>query len=640
MEDQVSRTPDQAGDTQPTTDTAQGSATTPTTPETPVETPAAPAQEAQAQDTSAQEAAPVQQAQPTAAPEVAPARQERSEDDYPAMTMEDVLATLDTENQDSGAPARGDVVSGTVVFIGNEGIAVDVGAKIEGIIPFNQLGDEPVTLEEAQQMYKPGDSIEAYVVRSDLANSQIVLSKKRAEQDKGWRVLAGVQERDESFEVEIIEKVRGGLVAMIDGIRAFLPASQVDTRRVNDLDPYVGKPLEVKLIELNRKRNRVIISHRAIMEAQKAQARESTMGQLESGATFEGEVVEITDFGVFVNLGGIDGLVHRSELTYGRFNHPRDVVKVGDKVQVQVIDVDPSRDRINLSMKSLTTDPWESAIDKYSIGQKVTGKVTNLTNFGAFVEIEPGLEGLVHVSELSWTKRVRHPNEVLKEGDEVEAIILRIDPKERRISLGLRQATDDPWSSLPDRFPPGTPVKGKVTGLTDFGVFMEIEEGIEGLIHISELDLQRVNNPADLFKKGDDIEAVILNIDPVEQRASLSRRRALGGAPARGGDFVSQGGGSRTPSFGGSPAAGGRSGGGRGGRRGGDFEYSFNAKDAQQGGGKISTKLGDVYADLFAQFGLGGEGKKDDVSPANTASADAASTEAPSEASESEKQSE
>ncbi len=662
MEDQVSRTPDQAGDIQPTTDTAQGSASVPATEPTQVEptqvkatqtgptsveavqaqpeaTPpevaqpeviqAQPVQAAPAPAAQPVQQAPVQPAavQPAAVQQPAQARQERSDDDYPAMTMEDVLATLDTENQDSSAPSRGDVVNGTVVFIGAEGIAVDVGAKIEGIIPFNQLGDEPVTQEEAQQMYKPGDSIEAYVVRSDMANGQIVLSKKRAEQDKGWRVLAGVQERDESFQVDIVEKVRGGLVAMIDGIRAFLPASQVDTRRVNDLDPYVGKPLEVKLIELNRKRNRVIISHRAIMEAQKAQARESTMGQLEPGAQFEGEVVEITDFGVFVNLGGIDGLVHRSELTYGRFNHPRDVVKVGDKVQVQVIDVDPGRDRINLSMKSLTTDPWESAIDKYSIGQKVKGKVTNLTNFGAFVEIEPGLEGLVHVSELSWTKRVRHPNEVLKEGDEVEAIILRIDPKDRRISLGLRQATDDPWSSLPDRFPPGTPVKGKVTGLTDFGVFMEIEEGIEGLIHISELDLQRVNNPADLFKKGDDIEAVILNIDPVEQRASLSRRRALGGAPARGGDFVSQGGGSRTPSFGG-PQQGGRPGGsagGRGGRRGGsDFEYSFNAKDAQQGGGKISTKLGDVYADLFAQFGLGGGAdKKDEVAtatPAPTAS--------------------
>lgn len=531
-----------------------------------------------------------------------------AETEYPAMTMEDVDSSL--QNASGATVNRGDVLTGTVVFIGNDGIAVDVGAKVEGVIPFNQIGDEPLTHEQAQAMFKPGDQIEAYVVRADLANGQIVLSKKRADQDKGWRVLKDLEDRGESFTVDITEKVRGGLVAMIDGIRAFLPASQVDARRVNDLDAYVGQPLEVKLIELNRKRNRVIISHRAIMEAQKAQAREQTLTKLEPGAVFEGEVVEITDFGVFVNLGGIDGLVHRSELTFGRFNHPREVVKVGDKVQVQVIDVDPSRERINLSMKALTQDPWESAIDKYAIGQKVTGKVTNLTNFGAFIEIEPGLEGLVHVSEMSWTKRVRHPNEVLKEGEEVEAIILRIDPKDRRISLGLRQTTDDPWSHLPDKYPPGTPVKGKVTGITDFGVFMEIEEGIEGLIHISELALERVNNPAELFKKGDEIEALILNIDPVEQRASLSRRRALGGAPVSRGDYVSQGGGSRDRQFGGGQG-GGRSGGGRGGRR-GDYDYSYSAKDASQGGGKISTKLGDVYADLFAQFGLGGKDEKKD----------------------------
>ncbi len=527
------------------------------------------------------------------------------EREYPAMTMEDILAS---EAQEPQNVSRGDIVDGTIVFIGQEGIAVDIGAKVEGIIPLNQLGDEPVTLEQAQEMYKSGEQIEAYVVRVDLPNSQIVLSKKRADQDKGWRVLEKMQEAEEAFEVEVLEKVRGGLVAQVEGIRAFLPASQVDTRRVNDLDPYVGKPLMVKLIELNRKRNRVIISHRAILEAQKAQAREATVGQLESGAQFEGEVVEITDFGVFVNLGGIDGLVHRSELTYGRFNHPRDVVKVGDKVQVQVMDVDNDRERINLSMKALTQDPWEGATDRYSIGQKVTGKVTNLTNFGAFVELESGLEGLVHVSEMSWTKRVRHPNEVMKEGDEVEAVILRIDPKDRRISLGIRQTTDDPWSALPDRYPPGTPVKGKITGMTDFGVFIEIEEGIEGLIHISELDLNRVNNPADLFKKGDEIEAVILNIDPVEQRASLSRRRFLGGgaAPTQR-DYVSQGGGARSDRY--SGGQGGQRGGGR--RREGGADYAYNAKDAQQGG-KISTKLGDVYADLFAQFGLGGDKKTEE----------------------------
>ena len=577
MEDQTQTPATEGGTTQPMPGTEQTSSGQTSSGQTPSQTQAQPAQAAPASS---------------------------DERDYPAMTMEDVLAS---EAQEPQTVSRGDIVDGTVVFIGQEGIAVDVGAKVEGIIPLNQIGDEPVTLEQAQQMYKPGDQIEAYVVRVDLANNQIVLSKKRADQDKGWRVLERMQEQDEAFEVEVLEKVRGGLVAQVEGIRAFLPASQVDTRRVNDLDPYVGKPLMVKLIELNRKRNRVIISHRAILEAQKAKAREQTIGKLVPGAQFEGEVVEITDFGVFVNLGGIDGLVHRSELTYGRFNHPRDVVKVGDKVQVQVIDVDEGRERINLSMKSLTQDPWEGAVEKYHIGQRVRGKVTNLTNFGAFVELEPGLEGLVHVSEMSWTKRVRHPNEVLKEGDEVEAVILRIDPKERRISLGIRQTTDDPWSALPDRYPPGTPVKGKITGMTDFGVFMEIEEGIEGLIHISELDTQRVNNPADLFKKGDEIEAVILNIDPVEQRASLSRRRALGGGgPVR--DYVSQGGGSRSDRYSGGGGQGGRSG-GRGGRS-GSADYNYNAKDAQQGG-KISTKLGDVYADLFAQFGLGGDNKKD-----------------------------
>lgn len=526
------------------------------------------------------------------------------EHDYSEMSMEDVLATAAQENQNV---TRGDIVEGKIVLIGQAGVAVDIGTKVEGLISLDQLEDEPLTLEQAQEKYKVGDPITAYVSRIDLAKDQISLSKKRAEQDKGWHILQKMQDNDEAFEVDVLEQVKGGLVAQIEGIRAFLPASQVDIRRVSELTPYVGKPLKVKLIELNRKRNRVIISHRGIMEAEKEKARASTVNKLTSGTALEGEVVEITDFGVFVNLGGIDGLVHRSELTFGRFNHPRDVVKVGDKVQVQVIDVSEDGKRINLSMKTLTQDPWEGALDRYNIGQQVKGRVTNLTNFGAFVELEPGLEGLVHVSEMSWTKRVRHPSDMIAEGDEIEAMILRIDPKERRISLGMRQITDDPWSALPDRFPPGTPVKGKITGVTDFGVFMEIQDGIEGLIHISELDLNRVSNPSELFNKGDEIEAVILNIDPLEQRASLSRRRFLGGAGSvptaqSNRDYVSQGGGARSERFGSSPR------GGRGGRGGAD--YSYNAKDAQQGG-KISTKLGDVYADLFAQFTVGSDKKED-----------------------------
>jgi small subunit ribosomal protein S1 len=559
---------------------------------------------------------PVAEATPTAAmhdQQPAPAQdntpvQAGNAEEYPAMTMEDVIASEDTRSAELN---RGDIVSGTVVFVGAEGISVDVGAKIEGTIPLNQLSDEPVSVEDAKAQFNPGDKIEAYVVRSDVANGVIILSKKRAEQDKGWRKLQTAFDNKEGITVHIDEQVKGGLVASIEGVRAFLPASQLDVRRVNDLTPFVGNPLEVRLIELNRKRNRVIISRRAIIEDEKNKAKNQTLERLAPGTVLEGTVVEITDFGVFVSLGGVDGLVHRSELTYARFGHPKEVVKLGDAVKVQVMDVDNERDRINLSMKALSPDPWQEAMEKYTIGQRVKGKVTNLTNFGAFVELESGLEGLIHVSELSWTKRVRHPNEVLKEGDEVEAVVLRMDAKERRISLGLRQTQPDPWSALPAKYPPGTPVKGKVTGLTDFGVFMEIEDGIEGLIHISELANERVTNPSELFKRGDEIEAVVLNIDPVDQRASLSRKRALpggqpvvieqGGQNLGGGQNARQGGGQRgqyNPSR------------GSGGRKRDDFNYDYGAANlgnADAGGGKVTTKLGDVYADLFAQFGLGGK---------------------------------
>jgi small subunit ribosomal protein S1 len=510
----------------------------------------------------------------------------------PEMTMEDVIAASD--DQLARKPIhRGMITSGTVIMLSQEGVIVDVGAKIEGMIPYNQLYEFEVKPEEAARYIKPGDEVQVYVVRADIPNGVIVLSKKRADQERAWNLLHEIHEKKLPVEVEIVEKVRGGLVANL-GVRAFLPASQVDVRRVSDLSPYVGKRLKVRIIELNRKRNRVIISRRSIVEEEIVEQKQETLNRLEPGAKLEGEVVEITDFGVFVNLGGVDGLVHRSEIGYGRFNHPREVLKLGDKVNVEVLDMDLERERINLSMKKLITDPWETVLGKYAIGERVAGTVTNLTPFGAFVEIEPGLEGLIHVSEMSWTKRVRHPKEVLKEGDHVEAMILKIDLAQKRISLGLRQTQPDPWSSLPDRYPPGTEVTGPVTGLTDFGVFMEIEEGIEGLIHISELAHERIDNVAEHFKRGDEISAVILNIDPIEQRASLSRKRLLPyTAPEGGMDYA--------------PAAGRQAqGGGRRGRRGGrrseiDYDYSYAASDA---GTRTTTKLGDVYADLFAQFGL------------------------------------
>ncbi len=542
----------------------------------------------------------------------------------PEMTMEDVMAASD--EQLARPPVhRGMMVNGTVIMLAQAGIMVDVGAKIEGLLPYNQVFDTEVTPEEASKTYKPGDEISVYVVRADLPNNTIVLSKKRADQDRAWNLLQDIFDKKAAVEVDIIEKVRGGLVANM-GVRAFLPASQVDVRRINDLTPYVGKRLKVKIIELNRKRNRVIVSHRDIAEAETAEKKSETMQKLQPGAVLEGEVVEITDFGAFVNLGGVDGLVHRSEIGFGRFGHPREVLKVGEVVKVEVLDMDLEKERINLSMKKLMTDPWAKAVETYQIGQRVSGKVTNLTPFGAFIEIEAGLEGLIHVSEMSWTKRIRHPKEVLKEGDAVEAMVLKIDTDNKRISLGLRQTQPDPWSSLPDRYPPGTEVTGPITGITDFGVFMQIEEGIEGLVHISELAHERIDNIAEQFKKGDEVKAVILNIDPVEQRASLSRKRLIPyTGPAR--DESSdeerprgnryEGGGRREGRGDRDNRSSGSEGGGRrgGGRRGQgiDYDYSYAASDS---GGKTTTKLGDVYADLFAQFGLAADAPKTEATPA------------------------
>ena len=517
------------------------------------------------------------------------------DDDGQGMTMEEVMAASD--EQLARKPIhRGMLTTGTVIMLSQEGLVVDVGQKVEGLVPYNQLFEFEADATEAAKYFKPGDELQVYAIRVDIPNSTIILSKKRADQERAWNLLQDIFDKKLPVEVEIVEKVRGGLVANL-GVRAFLPASQVDVRRINDLSPYVGQRMRVRIIELNRRRNRVIISRRSIMEEELAGLKEETLKKLEPGAKLEGEVVEITDFGAFVNLGGVDGLVHRSEITHGRFNHPREVLEVGQKVQVEVMDMDLERERINLSMKSLKGDPWENVLANYHIGQRVSGKVTNITPFGAFVEIESGLEGLIHVSEMSWTKRVRHPKEVVEEGQEVEAMVLKIDVPQQRISLGLRQTQPDPWSSLPDRFPPGTEVTGPITGLTDFGVFMEIEEGIEGLVHISELAHEHIEDISQHFNKGDEITAVILNIDPIEQRASLSRKRTL---PFSAGEGSYEGG---APLGAPQSRGGGRKGGRRGGRRsqGIDYDYSYASADA---GSKTTTKLGDVYADLFAQFGL------------------------------------
>ncbi len=569
------------------------------------ETPAAAADLAPEETTTEAPTVAAEQGQSTTAEETtiatdaAPAQSltltEQGSNEPENITMEDVLAS--TDEQLARPPVhRGMIVKGTIIMLGQEGMVVDVGAKIEGTLPYNQLFEFDTTAEEAAKYFKAGDEVQVYIVRSDVPNNTIILSKKRADQERAWNLLQEIFDKELPVEVEIVEKVRGGLVANL-GVRAFLPASQLDVRRITNLDPYVGQRLKVKIIELNRKRNRIIVSRRAIVEQEVAGLKEETLKKLEPGFQTEGSVVEITDFGVFVDLGGVDGLIHRSELTHARFNHPKEVVKLGDKLKVEVLDMDLERERINLSAKKLMSDPWENALLNYQIGQRVEGNVTNLTSFGAFVEIEAGLEGLIHVSEMSWTKRIRHPKEAVSEGDHVEAMILKIDTESQRISLGLRQTQPDPWSSLPDRYPPGTEVSGPITGLTDFGVFMEIEEGIEGLVHISELAHEHIDNIEEHFKKGDEISAVILNIDPVEQRASLSRKRLL---PYTGPAVDDR----DVPMGGGAPSnRNNRNKGRRGGRRsqGIDYDYSYAATES---GAKTTTKLGDVYADLFAQFGL------------------------------------
>ncbi|WP_027877334.1 30S ribosomal protein S1 [Meiothermus cerbereus] len=526
-------------------------------------------------------------------------------------------ALQDAEARLEKTVQRGQIVSGKVVLVTNDGVMVDIGARTEAIIPFNQLTEENLPEEELKNLLKPGDTVTAYVVRADLENGQVVLSKKRAEADQSWVKIQALYEQGEPVMVEVKEKVKGGLVATIEGIRAFLPASQVDLKRTPDLDEYVGQKFLVKIIELNRKKGRIILSRRTVLEAEQKAARSQILASLKEGDIVEGQVVEVTEFGVFVALGGVDGLVHRSEITWGRFNHPKDVVQKGQTVKAKVLSVDTERERVNLSMKALSEDPWLTVSEKHPVGSRLTGKVVGLTQFGAFVEVEPGLEGLIHISELSWVKRPKHPGEILKEGQEVEAQVLRIDPVERRLSLGLKQTQPDPWKSLPDRYPPGTPVKGKVTGLTDFGVFVEIEPGIEGLIHVSELAYERIEKPSEMFKKGDEVEAAILQIDPVEQRISLSRKRLLTPPPQAVGAPSGEEGegrkGRREGKDGERPKRAKGKGGSREGRgRDRDYDYGLgggaaaytNYDPSVATASNTNVKLGDVFGDLLSQLTL------------------------------------
>jgi len=415
----------------------------------------------------------------------------------------------------------GEIVRGRVVEIGPEFITVDIGYKSEGRIPVSEFRQRDGRLAVSE-----GDEIEVYFDAADSEQEGIVLSRAKAEQHRIWHQIEEACLHRGTVEGVIVGKVKGGLKVDI-GVAAFLPGSHVDLRPVRDLDRFVGRKGKFAVLKYNRARANVVVSRRAVLEQERETLREETLKLLEEGVILEGTVKSITDYGAFVDLGGIDGLLHVTDMSWGRIGHPSEMVTVGEKIKVVVLKYDPERERVSLGMKQLVPDPWRSAAERYSVGSRVQGKVVSLTDYGAFIELEQGIEGLLHVSEMSWTKRVVHPSKLLSVGAEVEVVILDIDEGHRRISLGLKQVGPNPWELVRINHPVGSRIHGKIKSVTDFGVFVEIEEGIDGLVHISDLHwTKKVKHPSELYKKGDEVEAVVLGVDVENERVSLGIKQA------------------------------------------------------------------------------------------------------------------
>ena len=415
----------------------------------------------------------------------------------------------------------GEIVRGRVVEIGPEFVTVDIGYKSEGRIPVSEFRQRDGRIAVSE-----GDEIEVFFDAADSEQEGIVLSRAKAEQHRVWHQIEDAYLQKGTVEGMIVGKVKGGLKVDI-GVAAFLPGSHVDIRPVRDLDRFVGRRGKFAVLKYNRARANVVVSRRAVLEQERETLREETLKLLEEGVILEGTVKSITDYGAFVDLGGIDGLLHVTDMSWGRIGHPSEVVTVGDKIKVVVLKYDPERERVSLGMKQLVPDPWRSAAERYSVGSRVRGKVVSLTDYGAFVELEQGIEGLLHVSEMSWTKRVVHPSKLLSVGAEIEVIILDIDEGHRRISLGLKQVGPNPWELVRLNHPVGSRIHGKIKSVTDFGVFVEIEEGIDGLVHISDLHwTKKVKHPSELYKKGDEVDAVVLGVDVENERVSLGIKQA------------------------------------------------------------------------------------------------------------------
>ncbi|MDD4856511.1 MAG: 30S ribosomal protein S1 [Candidatus Krumholzibacteria bacterium] len=441
--------------------------------------------------------------------------EELSGEDMKNADWDSILSDI---NRKAAELQEGNIVKGTVYEVSDNEVIVNVGFKSEGSIP-------RIEFSNVANVQK-GDIFDVYLEKMENQDGLIVLSKEKADFIKAWDDIKDAYDKRLTAKARVDHRIKGGLVVKLMGVDAFLPGSQIALRQVPDLDELIGQELECKIIKLNKRRRNIVISRRVVLEEERDEKKKKLLAELAVGQEREGVVKNITDFGAFVDLGGIDGLLHLTDLTWGRVSHPSEVVAIGDKLKVKILDFDRERERISLGLKQLTPYPWEGIDQRYPVGTKVRGKVVSITDYGAFVEIEKGIEGLIHISEMSWTRHVKHPSKVVAIGDTVEAIVLNVDKEHEKISLGLKQLEPDPWKALESKYPPGTRLKGKVRNLTNFGAFVEIEDGIDGLVHISDMSwAKRVRHPSEAVRKGDELEVVVLEIDSSKRRISLGMKQ-------------------------------------------------------------------------------------------------------------------
>jgi small subunit ribosomal protein S1 len=424
---------------------------------------------------------------------------------------------LDQFEQEQASLQEGEVVRGTVVGISERGVVIDFGYKSEGIVNPAEFTENGVLAVRA------GDEVDVLVKNMETSDGLPILSRADAVRMRAWDDLEKSYRDGTNIKGRVIERIKGGLRVDIDGIGAFLPGSQVDVRPVRNLDSLRNQEIEAKVIKLNRKRSNVVLSRKAVIEEENAGRKGQTLQHIEEDIVVEGQIKNLTDYGAFVDLGGVDGLLHVTDMSWGRLQNPSEIFRVGDNIQVKVLKFDRERERVSLGYKQLLPDPWSSVDERFPVGARVPGRVASVADYGAFVELESGVEGLVHVSEMSWSKRVKHPSKLVNPGDSVEVEVLSVDPKARRISLGMKQIQDNPWQTLHERYQVGTRVHGRVRNLTDFGAFIEIEDGVDGLVHVSDISWsRRIKHPSEVLKKGQEIDAVITSIDAENRRLSLS----------------------------------------------------------------------------------------------------------------------